>query len=60
MTATQAARALKKLVRDEELRRRFGEASTARTVERGLDQATEGALAAVRLAASRAERRRMR
>ncbi len=56
----EAVRALERLVSDPELRRRFGEASAARIVARGLDQATEGALAALRFAAMRAGRRRRR
>lgn len=56
----EAVHALERLVRDPEVRRRFGKASTARIIERGLDQATEGALAALQLAATRTGRRRKR
>jgi glycosyltransferase involved in cell wall biosynthesis len=52
-----AASALEALVVDENLRRRFGEASARRLANRGLDQAQAGALAAIRFAA---ERRRLR
>ncbi len=48
-----AARALERLVRDDELRERFGAASRGRIAERGLDESTQGALAAIRFAASR-------
>jgi glycosyltransferase involved in cell wall biosynthesis len=52
-----AASALQALVSDHDLRRRFGEASAVRVANRGLDQAQNGALAAIHFAAERGRRR---
>jgi glycosyltransferase involved in cell wall biosynthesis len=52
--------ALDRLVANDDLRERFGAASSDRVTRHGLDQALEGALAAVRFAAERARARRSR
>ena len=52
-----AASVLERLVADADLRARFGEASRERILARGLDAATDGALAAIRFAAERARGR---
>jgi glycosyltransferase involved in cell wall biosynthesis len=49
-----AAAALERLVADPELLARFGACSRERIAERGLDQALDGAIAAIRFAAARA------
>lgn len=50
----EAAASLKQLVADPDLRGRFGAASIERILQRGLDAATQGALAAIRCAADTA------
>jgi glycosyltransferase involved in cell wall biosynthesis len=52
-----AARALEALVVDSDMRRRFADASVKRVAARGVDQAAEGAIAAIRFAAQRAQDR---
>lgn len=52
-----AAHALEQLVADGELRGRFGTASRERIAERGLEESSAGAVAAIRFAAARARQR---
>jgi glycosyltransferase involved in cell wall biosynthesis len=52
------ASALEALVVDDDMRRRFGEASARRVAKRGVDRAAEGALAAIDFAAERSRARK--
>jgi glycosyltransferase involved in cell wall biosynthesis len=53
----RASQAIEALVADPDMRRRFGEASVSRVNARGLNQATEGAVRAIRFAADRGAKR---